>query len=76
MMVAMGVLVTGVGSILSFSEEMATGYVQHTFRGRFWARVLGEQRAIAAMQRVFGPFAILIGLAVVGIAMWFRIGAQ
>jgi hypothetical protein len=52
--------VLGVAAIIS--PGFAEWYVKSSGKGRLWARILGEERAIAAMRLFFGPLTAVIGL--------------
>ena len=43
--------------------------VQKSPKGWIWRKILGEERAVIAMKRVFGPIAMVLGVIMVGVAL-------
>ncbi len=48
----------------SFNQTLAVKYVKTSPKAYVWRKLLGEERAIWTVQRVFAPFAMLVGVAV------------
>ena len=70
-----GVVCVGLGLLMTVHQGFAEWYVVRSGRGRLWARMLGEERAVKAMRRVFGPLALLVGIALGGSAIVLALGA-
>jgi hypothetical protein len=60
-----GLVMSGLGMAAVFIPGFAEWYVRSSGKGRLWARMLGEERAIVAMRSVFGPLTLVIGLVFV-----------
>lgn len=58
-------VMSGLGMAAVLSPGIAEWYVRSSGKGRLWARMLGEERAIVAMRSVFGPLTLVLGLVFV-----------
>ena len=58
-----GVVACALGLLMVFRQGFAEGYVKRSPRGRLWVGLLGsEEKAVAAMRRVFGPITVVLGI--------------
>lgn len=60
-----GLVMSGLGMAALLIPGFAEWYVRSSGKGRVWARMLGEERAIVAMRSVFGPLTLVLGLVCV-----------
>ncbi len=60
-----GIIGITLGSFSTFKKGFAEGYVRNTGRGFIWKKLLGEEHAIIAVRKVFGPLALVIGVALI-----------
>lgn len=64
-----GVFGVVLGATATFNQEFAVRYVRTSPKAWLWRKMLGEERATRAVQRVFGPLGIAFGLALIVIAL-------
>ena len=57
-----GLVSAGFGAFATFSPTFATRYVQTSPKAWIWRKMLGPDRAVVAVQRVFGPLGIVLGI--------------
>ncbi len=57
----MGPIFFLVGFFMTISPKFATWGVTHG-RGKIWAHLLGQERAVAVTRFFFGPLAMILGL--------------
>jgi len=60
-----GLVMSGLGMAAVLIPGFAEWYVRSSGKGRLWARMLGEERAVVAMRSVFGPLTLVLGLVCV-----------
>ena len=65
-----GVLAVFLGYLAVFQEGFAETYFNRSVKGRIWKKILGEERAVGAMKRVFGPLGIVLGLLAFGFGIY------
>jgi hypothetical protein len=73
--VAVGIGMVTMGALATFKEGFATNYVRSSAKAWIWRKMLGEERAVTAVQRVFGPIAIGLGITFMAIAIWLTVMA-
>ncbi len=64
-----GLLNLGLGATGTFNQAVAVKYVKTSPKAYLWRKLLGEERAIWAVQRVFAPFAMFLGVVVLTFAL-------
>jgi len=60
-----GLVMSGLGMAAVLIPGSAEWYVRSSGKGRLWARILGEERAVVAMRSVFGPLTLVLDLTCV-----------
>ncbi|RME51981.1 MAG: hypothetical protein D6795_07310 [Deltaproteobacteria bacterium] len=64
-----GLMTIGLGLVATLHQGFAEWYVLRSGKGRLWGRILGEERAVKAMRRVFGPLAVIVGVGLLVVAL-------
>jgi hypothetical protein len=65
-----GALSIFMGYLAVFQEGFAETYINKSVKGMIWKKILGEERAVGAMKRVFGPLGIVLGLLAFGFGIY------
>jgi len=60
-----GLVNLGGGAMATFKEGFASNYVRKSRKAWLLRKALGEDRAVAATRRVFGPLGMVLGAAMV-----------
>ena len=67
-----GLICVVLGGVFAVRKDLAEKYMRHSRKAFIWRKMLGEERAVVAMQKVFAPFTILIGAVMGVIGYWMR----
>jgi len=65
-----GVFGVFMGYLAVFQEGFAETYINRSVKGRIWKKILGEERAVGAMKRIFGPLGIILGVLAFGFGVY------
>jgi len=68
-----GVVGVVLGALMTFSHSFATQYVRHSPKAWIWRKLLGEERAVRAMQSFFGPLGLSVGVGILAVAVWMQV---
>ena len=68
-----GIVGMVLGALMTFNHSFAIQYVRHSPKAWIWRKLLGEDRAVRAMQSFFGPLAICVGIGMIAVAVWLQI---